>query len=55
VILQLADREAATKVALMKGDGAYLTMGQAVATTLQDWMCGVSTGHITSLGVFSDG
>jgi len=42
-------------MALIKGDGPYLTMGEAVAMTLQDWMCGASTGHITSLGVFSDG
>ena len=55
MILQLADREAAAKMALIKGDGASMTMGQAVAMTLQDWMRGASGGHITSLGVFSDG
>jgi len=39
----------------MKGDRAHLSMGAAVASTLHDWIRGRSDGHITSLGVFSDG
>jgi len=32
-----------------------MSMAAAVASTLKDWMGGVSDGRITSLGVFADG
>jgi len=40
----------------MKGDGVHMSMGAAVASTLQDWMRGSSAVEdITSLGVLSNG
>ena len=51
----MRDRESALQKALIKGDGAHLLMGSTVASTLCDWLRGRADGHITSLGVFSDG
>jgi len=54
-LYQLRDGESAVKKALVKGDSVHMSMGVAVSSTLQDWMRASSEGHITSLGVHSQG